>query len=30
MNDTNGQLKSRSKAGFPMKGSKTSPLHSSR
>jgi len=29
MNDANGQLKSRSEARFPMKGSKTSPLYSS-
>ena len=27
MNDANGQLKSRSGAGFPMKGSRTSPLY---
>jgi len=30
MNDVNGQLKSISEAGFPMKGSKTSPLYFSR
>jgi len=30
MNDTNGQLKSRSEAGVPINGSKTSPLYSSR
>jgi len=30
MNDTNGQIKSRSEAEFPMKGSRTSPLYSSR
>ena len=30
MNDANGQLKSRSEAGFPMKGSRTSPLYFSR
>ena len=30
MNDANGQLKSRSKVQFPMKGSKNSPLYSSR
>ena len=30
MNDANGQLKSRSEAGFPMKGFRTSPLYSSR
>ena len=30
MNDANGQLKSRSKTGFPMKGSMTSPIYFSR
>ena len=30
MNDTNDQLKSRSEDGFPMKGSRTSPLDFSR
>ena len=30
MNDANGHLKSRSEAEFPMKGSKTSLLYSSR
>ena len=30
MNDANDQLKSRTEAGFPMKGSKTSPLYSFR
>ena len=30
MNNPNGQLKTRSEAEFPMKGSKTSPLYSSR
>ena len=29
-NDINGQLKIRSEARFPVKGSRTSPLHSSR
>jgi len=28
MNDVNGQLKLRSEAGFPMEGSRTSPLYS--
>ena len=30
MNDINGELKIRSEARFPMKGSRTSPLYSSR
>ena len=30
MNDANGQLKSRSEAGFPMKGSRFSSLYFSR
>ena len=30
MNDANSQLKSRSEAGFPMKGSRFSPLYFSR
>ena len=30
MNDANGQLKSRSEVVFPMKGSRPSPLYSSR
>jgi len=30
MNDANGQLKSRSEDEFPMKGSRTAPLYSSR
>jgi len=28
MNSANGKLKSRSEVGFPMKGSRTSPLYS--
>jgi len=30
MNSANGQLESRSKAGFSIKSSRTSPLYSSR
>ena len=30
MNNVNGQLKSRSEAGFSMKGARTFPLYSSR
>ena len=30
INDTNGQLKKRSEAGFSLKGSRTSPLYSYR